>query len=297
MFGISNLPQTKSCGYKLFLGEVVDLTASVNLHPFCVPKNASMLYMACAGSGGPGGYGDIQLVGNARAGGGGGASAGIATILIPARFLPRNLLVSVGRSDISTVAAGETTSILDANNTNIVIAAAGGGRGGDASSGVGGIGGVAHTMLIPQDAARLWGALGVVSCTTGGNGAAGTNGTGTGNSPSSLYSPLQGGAGGAGGSAANVYYAGGSIAFVNGLRSAVPGGPAGTATPGGNGITSWDPFTTSGGGGGGGSSGDSGNGGGGGYGCGGGGGSGVTSGHAGGVGGIGGPGFALIMWW
>lgn len=265
------------------------------------PRGASLVTILCIGAGGGGGGGSTNIAGTVRGGGGGGGSGALSRITIPASLLPDTLFVQVGLGGAGgspgvTGTAGNRSFVSVAPNstaTFVVIASgaanAGGGVGGTTAAGTGGAAGT-----IATSANCAYSLLGNFVSQAGVAGvAAGAVGGAVGNSVTPLSIPISGGAGGGTTPAANTDFAGGSQNAA-GILPLIPGGLAGSGSPGGSGIFIPTPFCSNGGAGGGtaGASGTAGAGGNAGLGSGGGGGGGGVT---GGVGGRGGHGYVLII--
>lgn len=276
------------------------------------PSNCSVVSMLVVGGGGGGGGGSGGTGGTGAAAGGGGAASSIATLTIPALFLPNTLYIQVGSGGLpgtgssGGVAAQSGTSginsiILSTPTTsslpNIILAAnsvqPGGGQGSQASAQ--GAAGAAPTLYPTTN--NLYVPWGYYNGIVGQAGALGNASVVTWAS-----NTLSGAAGGVATVAVNVTAAAltdlGTAGYFN--TTIIGGSSAAVTTNGGGGLKKITPFFNTGGNGGGYSSaitGNGGNGGKGGYGCGGGGGSrGGAQGGLGGNGGNGGDGIVIISW-
>jgi hypothetical protein len=296
------------------------------------PRGISMIYMIAIAGGGGGGGGFTRATTVAGGGGGSGACSGMATLMMPAIFLPDTLKVSVGPGGAGgapgangqngvnsyvTLGAGLTTGITIPNVILASGANAPGGGGAGTGAAAGPAGAVPTVATIgavgPMGKLGIWpntgtatnnGYVGLVGVIGGAQtGAAGTNITTGWN-----VIPFTPGASGAGVNTAGTGFVGGSITlqaavdFADGAFSPaaiLAGGTAGSGAAvggnGNNGIRSMKPFLHTGGTGGGSADGQiGGNGGMGGIGCGGGGGG---AGTTGGRGGNGGDGMVAIICW
>lgn len=281
-------------------------------HQWVKPPGAAMVYMFALG-GGAGGGGGFTRASGAAGGGGGGGAASIASLLIPAIFVPNTLFVQVGVGGIgstgSTVAgsngghsyisigaypAGTLASMIThqqiyLHSGLLSTPAGGGGAGTVAVGGPAGAAGAIATAALNTIGSNMgfWkatvGKVGFI----GGFSAAGTAAS---NVLSASTTTTSGGAGGGGANAANT--AGGDVTGA-GIFQTIAGAAAGTSGLGGSGI---DLFAMSigGAGGDGSAAGVGGKGGNGAIGSGGGGGG---SGTTGGTGGKGGDGRVLIISW
>jgi hypothetical protein len=286
------------------------------------PKGVTMVHMLCIG-GGAGGGGGQSAAGN-KGGGGGGASGTIASIIIPAIFLPDSLWVIAGAGGKGGAAATNGTAGLGSyislssgvtagtSIPNIILFANGGIQGTSANPGGAGSAPAVTTIAACGPLAKL----GFIPNLGNAANASITGLAGTAGGSSTLpYTPgvttgawnvlpITGGTGGGGGTnaasgpggtitlqAATDFEGGGTYLALNTLTA---GNPVG-GLDGNNGIRSLKPFLNTGGTGGAGSpSGTGGKGGDGGYASGGGGGgAGVT----GGRGGNGGDGIVIITCW
>ena len=308
-------------------------TVSTLWQTWTKPRGITMIYMIAISGGGGGGGGFTRATGVAGGGGGSGACSGMATLMMPAIFLPDSLKISVGpggqggaagttggagTNSYITLGAGLTTGITI---PNVILAsgatAPGGGAGGSGASG--GAAGIAPTVATIAAVGPM-GKLGFFpnTGTVGNNGYVGlvgqiggaqTGAIGTVYSGGWNVLPFTPGASGAGiNTAVQGGFLGGTINIVNAVDFAdgafsppliIPGGTAGSAIlaggNGGSGIRSMKPFLHTGGAGGGSSDAQIGGiGGAGGIGCGGGGGG---AGTTGGRGGNGGDGMVAIICW
>lgn len=277
--------------------------------PWLKPRGASMVFIICIGGGAGGGAGHTAASGNPRGGGGGGGSGGLATVLIPAAFIPDILYVQVGKGGrggtgpITTAQEGDRSHVLLSPVTaitpmNVLIQSSNGqaqigGFGSAVAGGGAGSGATVATIALMPLAG-----LGIFEFIAGQSGSAGGDETGA--AGSSLSFPttgirMMGGSGGGGTTSAN--FAGGGItaistSFLSGQR---PIAAASGSNNGCGGTQLWEPFWSFGGlGGGASNAGIGGNGGNGAYGAGGGGGGGGTT---GGLGGVGGSGIVFIISW
>lgn len=288
------------------------------------PAGVTMVHMTAIAGGGGGGGGHCRAAGNPGGGGAGGACSGIATLLVPAIFLPDVLYVQVGSGGAggTNSATPGTVGGAGGNGSNsyvslatssvipAIILASGAnapGGGGGGTSLVGGTGGAVPTVATiaavgPIGKLGVWpntgtatnnGYVGLVGA------AATTSSAGVSVSNGWNVIPFTPGAGGGGQSGSTDFNGGAvniqaSLALPDGFITAngiVPG-PGQSGNPG---IQLFKPFLGSGGAGGGSSAtASAGHGGKGAIGCGGGGGgSGVVS----GMGGAGGPGAVIIVSW
>lgn len=306
-------------------------TAVTQWQTWIKPRGISMVYMIAISGGGGGGGGFTRATTVAGGGGGSGACSGMATLMMPAIFLPDVLKISVGPGGTGgaaganggaginsyiTLGAGRTAGITIPN----VILSSGINAPGGGSAGTGAAGGPAGSIptvatiatVGPLGKLGFWsntgtaannGYVGLVGVIGGAQtGAVGVNITAGWN-----LIPFTPGASGAGVNTVGTGFAGGSIAlqaatdFADGSfpASILAGGTAGSGAAvggnGNNGIRSMKPFLNTGGSGGGSADGQiGGQGGSGGIGCGGGGGG---AGTTGGRGGAGGHGMIAIIGW
>lgn len=271
------------------------------------PRGVSMLYIACLGAGGDGGNGAVGAASTAAGGGGGGCGA--QTILVvPAIFLPSVLYCRV--SHLPNVSSYVSIAPSITTNSTIVVGAAGGLTGGNASGATAGTGGGAGSA--PAISGVRLAGLGHYTFSPGAAGTSGgTTGAGTSVSLGTTTASLTcAGAGGAGvGNAASTGSAGGNITANGSWPTALGGAAAGSQTTpakdGSHGFYLFPNFAKALGGAGGGSTGGNasgaglyaGKGGAGGIGSGGGGGGGGFTGSTQGIGGRGGPGRIIIISW
>jgi hypothetical protein len=326
------LPPQFNGDVQVFFPTGITQTQTQNWQHWTKPRGISMVYMLAIAGGGGGGGGFSGASNTARGGGGSGACSGLATLMMPAIFLPDSLKImvgaggqggaagvagSAGSNSYISVGAGNTTGIA----TPQVILSSGVNAPGGGGAGTGAAGGTAGTVPSAATIATL-GPLGKLGFFPGvitllGNagtiGLAGNTGGsqlgGAGTAITAVWNsiPFSQGTSGAGiNTPAQTGLSGGSITLqgttvehAEGMFTTLAGGSSGTPVVGGgngnNGIRSFKPFLHTGGTGGGSS--DSytgGNGGMGGIGCGGGGGG---AGTTGGRGGDGGPGMVAIICW
>lgn len=143
MLDLSHLATNPKVDIQQFPGNSV--AVGVTWQVWNKPRGVNMVYIILLGSGGGGGTGAVGVTG-AAAGGGGGGSAGQSTILIPAFLLPDQLFISTG---IGAAAAGFASYVSISQNTtqnHLVLHAAGGGLGGNASAGTAGTNGTAGAV-------------------------------------------------------------------------------------------------------------------------------------------------------
>jgi hypothetical protein len=238
-------------------------------HVWYKPPGCKMVAIWVCGGGGGG------KTGTGNQGGGGGGPGGLAKIMMPAQFVPDDILFDIGSGGASTVAG--STTLLTRNKDTFFTAGAGGSG---AASGTGGTAGAAATTF--------WTDAGLHLAVAGPAGGAGGNAV---NGAHVSGFVITGGGGGGGTSATCI---GGDVSSVYDLPPVLGGGTGGSlkAQNGQNGrYYLGNIFMSFGGGGGGGSNAvGGGDGGYGGIGSGGGGGGFPT----GSVGGRGGDGFAFI---
>lgn len=315
----------KVAKFQYFFGNYVGRADLNNVVPqvWEKPKNASMLYFLAIGSGGGGGAGGVaagSTSGTMGSGGGsGGGPATVASLLIPAMYVPPVLYVCVpgpnpgsdgttaawyGQGTMfSTVPNSQAANVLLLNSCDPVLdtPASPGGDGSSSAAGSGASGNTAPTAA-NMPLASFGHFTGSIS--------AGTLGGGYGATPAVLvYSQLTAGGGGGGTSTTGTAFDGGgitSVSFPSTNRfTGVAGGSATGNIAGSGGFSmlstcdlnfnAW--LLTGGGGGASNASGQGGRGGDGGIGCGGGGGGGSAFGFAPSLGGNGGPGVGLVAWW
>lgn len=314
MFGISNLPQAKNV--ERFIAPI-ESAAVTNTRwiAWTRPKNATMLYFLTIG-GGAGGGGASNIT-PYRGGGAGGGSGGMASLLIPATFLPRTIFLRPGqggqggsagsagtqgfRSFVcdtpSTITPPSTASIIVCSGS---LSATGGSQGSSSGSSVAGGSG----ELLASISISTYASLGVWRAVAGQNGGSSGNNAAGGSVMLSNGLVTTGGGGGAStdGSEATSFN-GGNVTGVGVFPSltqlvTLGGVNGGDGAPG---FSSWEPFIQLGAGGGANSItvNGGGQGGQGGIGCGGGGGGGANSTTTGAraSGGSGGPGMVLVAWW
>jgi hypothetical protein len=270
------------------------------------PEGCVMVMVELAGAGGGGGGGSPNAA--TFTGGGAGGSGGFARNLIPAIFLPNELIVIIGKGGAGGASnatgsqggnSGISLSPRVISNAESFIVFASGGDGGTRGPG-GGAGGAVGTPA----GITSWrlGYLGIGQTSTVGQ--AGTNGVPSAAAVDFTISASTGNfysATGGGGRTASLGFKGGDIIGIEGIITTLPGGAgnsvSGNGEPGQNGFTSFAPLFSVGGTGGGGTTtgGAGGKGGDGGFATGGGGGGAGTT--AGGAGGNGGNGFAIITCW
>jgi hypothetical protein len=282
------------------------------------PRGAVMCYMLSIGAGGGGGGGFSAASTNARGGGAGGAAGAMATLFLPALFLPESLkiLVGLGGSGGTAGNAGSagTASIISVgggitainSGQNIIMSVGAGGAGAQGAAANGG----AQTTApgTPSITMPYIGHI-ISNRQPGAIGAAGGAQTGAvGASLSSIWQAacVTGGGGGAGVNSVGTGFAGGSVtlgsaidtpeySIATTLAAGGTAGGAGAAGPGDPGKNIYKYLWFSGGGGGGSADGGvGGKGGDGAIGSGGGGGGGGTT---GGSGGRGGDGLIIIFSW
>jgi len=273
-----------------------------------LPKGKSSIYIYALSAGGGGGGGFTRAAAAAGGGGGGGGTGGLATLLIPACFVPDTLFIRVGVGGAGGAAgvAGSTgrESLISIYPTSTVAvsnyllrASNGGGGGGGAGTGAaaGAAGTAAATSSVGGSNLTGNGIANFFAGQAGTAGGAASNTPGTANTFPTTGINVMGGTGGGG--VLNTDQAGGAITAVtssyiseNRPQGALAGSNSG---PGGfslnNGL-----FYYPGLGGASSNAGVGGNGGNGGFGCGGGGGG---AGTTGGTGGRGGDGLVVIIAW
>lgn len=303
MIDVQGLPPPTRCDVQVFK----TISNSVNDNTvWSRPSGISMCHIFVLGGGGGGGGGFSAASGNARGGGGGGGSAGPSSLLVPAMFLPKTLLVKVGAGG-----AGVTSpsSGFDGSNSSVsvdpfaaflvvsdyLLYSSGGGGGNSGTGAAAGTGGTAAAAALASimPCARL----GVSQLSVGKAGSDGGVQTGAVGVASNIdgNTLVMGGAGGAGTQSAN--FAGGSIPNANSsiFEQWRPAAPASGSNKGSDGPTLWEPFFSYCGlGGSSNNTGAGGVGGRGGHGAGGGGGGAGTS---SGLGGDGGSGLVIIVSW
>lgn len=308
MFNMGLAPKGNLLREDLFVGTIGVAAAELE-YVWTKPAGANMVYMFIKNGGGGGGGGFTRAAGNQGGGGGGGQGGAFARILIPAIFLPNQIIFRPSNGGLGGAAgspgvvpsAGAITFLSQPSTTRITMAlssagaaaTAGTGAAGGAAGGAGTINSALTTSWISANGFYLG-----TSGSAGGAGNASAAGT------AAAVTTLQfacGGGGGAGVTSANAVAVGGnggspSITSTTGFLIA-PITPSGASNNGTNGRTLWGDsmFPSSSQGGAGGNSGGTvigGNGGNGGLGCGGGGGG---AGTTGGTGGNGGPGFIYVV--
>ena len=313
MIDFLHLPKPQNGYVEYFIGNAVTLTTSWQV--WNKPRGINFIRITCIGGGGGGNRGISSATTTARGGSGGGGSGGVATVMIPAIFLPDRLYVSPGASGRRGTAGGNgadggISNVCIAQDTGSIytVCYANGGDSGTVGAPTGGGGGgAAGSFAVLSSALQAgMGNFAPLVGQVGGSGGAQTGAVGT----SIIYPTtgllLSGGGGGAGGAG----FAGGDITAPASQTSTytifptLSGGAAGTAgsLAGGDGAAGVNNMElmlfTGGSGGGSGFDGTAGSvggrGGDGGIGCGGGGGGGGTT---GGEGGNGGPGLVIISCW
>lgn len=242
------------------------------------PFGVSMVYIWAVGAGADGGAG---LAGTTN-GSGGGASGQFKSVLLPARFIPSTLAITLPPPN-----SGQSVVIADpASNTSLFVVGSGSVPTAGSTTG-----GAANT-----GASTVWHFLGILQSTPGIAGAAGGASGVAGTDVAAITQFNSPGAGGGGTNAA------GTSATSGGNVPAILTYPARSggvvSSPGNSGHSFTSPFLlTTGGAGGGGGNLNAGNGGNAGFGCGGGGAGGVATGGTVGAGGLGGSPLVVIMSW
>lgn len=299
-------------GTDIFSTPSAQFSEAVNPRAWHRPRKATMIQIICIGAGGGGGGGQPRASAADGGGGGGGGTGGIASLTIPAWFIPEMIWVSVGfggiggNAGVNTSGSGTRSLVLDRHyddpnfqGRTLVISSTGqGGGGSNATTTSGGAAGIGASVTVQNDAA--YSNIGIWSAIAGQSGSAGgahTGANGAGVTWGASGVPGSGATGGAGSTGTD---------FAGGAITGGPGAPAGFVSPiaggvanGGPGLDAikklFPPFLWAGGtGGGSDDNATGGKGGDGGIGCGGGGGgAGVT----GGTGGKGGDGLIIISWW
>jgi hypothetical protein len=312
MIDFLHLPKPQNGYVDYFPGYAATLTTSWQV--WNKPRGVNFVKIITIGGGGGGNRGISSATTNARGGSGGGGSGGIATIMMPAIFLPDRLYVSAGAGGRRGTSLGNGTdggisyvSIAPSTAIIYLVCYANGGASGTIGAPTGGGGGGSGGSQAVTGA--LQSGQGNFTTLTGQSGSAGGGQLGA-NGTNIIYPTtgllLSGGAGGAGGAG----FVGGDITAPASqtdkytIFPTLPGGVAGSVSSlaGGDGvagINNMELLLFSGGSGGGsgfdGTAGSVGGAGGnGGFGCGGGGGGGGTT---GGEGGNGGPGLVIISSW
>jgi hypothetical protein len=264
MLDTFNFANPQTCNYQEFYG-------GGSTRDWIKPRGVSMVRFLLIGAGGAG------VVGSNTAGGTGGGSGAITTLIVPAMFIPDELRVTIGAGGKTSAAAGDASAITwqgskTSAGYDLLIA-----RG----SGLTGAGGI----VSPNNS---FGAAGIYNSIAGQNGANPATAI-----TASTTTFLSGGAGGS----STTTVAGANVASKYGYPT-VNGGVGTSAGVGGNGYFITQPLLlgTGGAGGGGGLSPTTGGAGGkGAIGCGGGGGGRGSA--AGGAGGAGGDGAVFIWSW
>jgi len=271
------------------------------------PEGCVMVMIIACGAGGGGGGGSI-VTSNFRGSSGGGSGA-ITKVLVPAMFLPDDLIITVGKGGPGGVTASQGTAggntavhissstISPLTASNLIVFAAGGSAGERGQSGgTGGIAGGVSVILTNNNFASIGQFL---SNANDAGGSATISGAGINYTISSSTGILYSSTAGGGRDGTPQGFNGGDIIGISGIIGNISGGTgisSGTAGNGSNGYTIFNPIISVGGTGGGGSgNGAGGNGGDGGNGTGGGGGGVGTT--VGGTGGTGGNGFVIITCW
>jgi hypothetical protein len=273
------------------------------------PRGISMVHILSIDPGSGGGGGFSGATSTQRGGGGSGTSGCIASLLIPAVFIPdlMYIFVASGSSGGAAGVSGGNPSYnaimaypgVSNNNYACIFSSnsTGPGGGGHGTASAGGSADAAESAN-PIISSVLTAGIGMLASigTSGGN-IGGASGVGTVCSPSKIVSCVMPGGGGAGCTSGNVDSAGGGISSstsIPWLLAGIPGGAAGGGR-GNDGFATRSPlFFTGGTGGGSFSAGTGGAGGNGAIGCGGGGGGG---GITGGAGGNGGNGLVVVTCW
>jgi len=312
MFNMGLAPKGNLLREDLFLGSIgaTSDTSVEREYVWTKPTGANMIYMFVQGGGTGGGGGFTRASGNAGGGGAGGTGGPAGRFLIPAIFLPNQMLIRPPNGGLGAAAnsQGETGTdgqiiYLNQPTTSRITRdlTSRGSNPGAGTAGAGGAAGTAPSIPTTMTTASIIGNAAIYTATNGVAGGAG-NATGAGASPTAvnlLFSA--GGGGGAGVTAGDAVAVGGTGARPQAAAVIVPA-IAQTAGAGGAGLHGQtyfnDPyfgfFATAGNGGNSGGVVAGGRGGDGGWGCGGGGGG---AGTTGGAGGNGGPGFVYILAW
>jgi hypothetical protein len=209
MLDFGNLPKPLTGTVDYFPGNAS--STGTNWIVWNKPRSCMFIRILCIGAGGGGGGGgDTGTANSAAGGGGGGASGAMATLTIPAVFIPDRLYVSVGiggKGGAVNTSGGNglvTQVCIAPSNTNIYnLCYANGGGGGGAGSNTGAaVGGTGGTAAAQADITTAnQGFQGHFNSIAGQNGAVG--GTGAGNPGGDITYPttgllLSGGSGGGG---------------------------------------------------------------------------------------------------
>jgi len=309
MFNLGQPPKGNILSENLYVGTIGVAAAELE-YVWTKPLGANFVFMFIQNGGG-GGAGGFTRASGAGGGGGGGAGGSFGRLLIPANFLPNQMIIRPSNGGLGGAAnspgvvasVGALTFLTQPSTTRVTLGLLTSGTAPTAgTAGAGGGAGAASTINT-QFSASVFTHIGYQTTSSGAAGAAG-NATAAGSSAAVQVLPFAcGGGGGSGVTAGGVVNVGGnggtpSITGTTGFRIASIT-PSGAGNAGTHGQTFWGDtmFPSGASGGAGGNSGDAvagGRGGDGGWGCGGGGGG---AGTTGGTGGNGGPGFVYVVAW
>lgn len=226
MLDFSHIVDTPGADIKYYQGAIVGQTPSQ--YTWVKPRGARMVYIIAVGGAGGGGAG--VATGTTSGGGGGGGAGGLATVLIPAFFVPDVLAIQVGGGGSPTANGvggdGENTYVglpgvypLSSYIQAVLLRAPPGGGGFAASTTLGGSGGSGAPTLNVVSASPL-ASRGIAFFAGGGSGVTGPNaGIAASNTAFSSNSGLWLWGGNAGGSCNNtVSTAGGSTTAGTSIR-------------------------------------------------------------------------------
>lgn len=235
MTDASFIPNVSGADIQIFTAQNSG-TAATGVAVWTKPRNATMMFVYCLGSGAGGGGGFTRAAGSAGGGGGGGGAGANSRIFIPAFFVPDVLYVTValggagstGSTVLGSAGALSYVSFLMGSSMNVdynmltvsgAAAAAQSGAGSAAAAGIAGAGGTVATNAVGFS----YGNFLAVAGQQGSNGGAQTGAAGTAvNWGSGGFT--SGGSGGAGNRASN--FAGGAITG-SGLTPSLAGGASG----------------------------------------------------------------------
>lgn len=314
MFNMGMAPKGNLLREDLFVGGI-GVAAVEKEYVWTKPAGANMVYMFIqnGGCGGAGGF--TRASGAQGGGGGGGGGGGFGRFLMPAMFMPNQIIIRPSNGGLGGAAgspgvgpsAGAITFLSQPSTTRITQGLSTAGAAPTAGTGAAG-GGAGAANTIPTTFSASWIThLGQLTTASGIAGSAGAASAGASSAANSQQPFSAGGGGGAGVTTGDVVAVGGEGGYYtiygnsnNQLFDVRGGGLAGAGLDGRHGFTSFSNntiFPSRSVGGFGGNSGGvvaGGRGGDGGWGCGGGGGG---AGTTGGRGGDGGPGFVYILAW
>jgi len=214
--------------------------ATGEYQPFQKPRNAKFLEIFCLGGAAGGGHCTIGAAG--VTGAGGGASAGMVRMIVPAFLLPDILYIFVGKGGKGGIVSNGTggsgsisyVSVDNGSTLTLCKSSQSSGNGGTSA----GVGGTAPTIAVSP----TFTGLGLFTSVAGVAGSAGGANTGTnGTSQAALGTNIVMGGAGGGGKTASVFGTGGNITSATSiLTSQVNGG----VTAGQNGDSGYGNLST-----------------------------------------------------